>query len=82
MGDGLDTVLKEIKNNADLPWRFYDMKTIRETFISSTNTVSLQLNGPPWESLKGLSIDSEGRVIYILRPRIVRFQYHSILFLG
>lgn len=70
-GSGLDTELKKIKNGTHIPWRFHDMKSIRETFVSTTNTVSLQITGPPWESLKGISIDAEGRTIYILRPKIV-----------
>ena len=77
-GDGLDTVLKKIQNGCDMPLRFHNMKTIRETFVSTTNTISLQLNGPPFESLKGLSIDSEGRTIFILRPKIV-FVFLTIL---
>ncbi|TPX30777.1 hypothetical protein SmJEL517_g05746 [Synchytrium microbalum] len=69
-GDGLDVEPKELKNNDDMPWRFDDWRAMRESTATTPNKISLQLHGPAWESLKGISVDREGITTHLLRPRI------------
>lgn len=75
---GVDTILSEIPNGFDLNWRFHDLNSIRETFQSSSNTISLQLTGLPFESLKGILIDKEGRTMHKLRPRMGKLEFSLV----
>lgn len=76
--NGLDTELKLIPNSHDLPWRFEDWRTMRERNLPSSNRVSVQLKGPSWETLKGLSVDVEGLKTYVLRPAINRVAHRLV----
>ncbi|TPX42076.1 hypothetical protein SeMB42_g05292 [Synchytrium endobioticum] len=69
-GDRMDVEPKELKNNDDMPWRFDDWRAMREATAISPNKISLQLHGPAWESLKGISVDREGVTTHLLRPRV------------
>ncbi|KAI8823370.1 uncharacterized protein EV422DRAFT_352091 [Fimicolochytrium jonesii] len=75
---GLDTELKMLPNGEDIPWRFEDWRTMREGTSPVSHRVSMQLNGPSWETLKGISIDSEGVKAHILRPPINRVSYRLV----
>ncbi|TPX68863.1 hypothetical protein SpCBS45565_g02841 [Spizellomyces sp. 'palustris'] len=75
---GLDTELKQLANGQDMPWRFEDWRTMRERTVPISNKVSLQLNGPSWETLKGISLDREGMRTYILRPAINRVVHRLV----
>ncbi|KAG0246128.1 hypothetical protein B0O80DRAFT_498393 [Mortierella sp. GBAus27b] len=68
--DNTDTVIHKIKDGGDLPWRFDDWRKMRETVTSKKNTLGLQFDGVPWESLKDILVEREGRNLYVLRPKI------------
>ncbi|KAJ3291062.1 hypothetical protein HK104_006345 [Borealophlyctis nickersoniae] len=78
VGDGLDTELKQLPEGQDMPWRFDDWRTMRERTSPIPNKVSLQLHGPPWETLKGVSVDREGAKPYVLRPALNRVVHRLV----
>ena len=71
-GNSTNTDFKLLKNNSELPWRFGDWRVSRESTITTPNKIAIQLTGPAWESLKGISVDREGIQSFILRPSIDR----------
>ncbi|KAI8912336.1 hypothetical protein DFJ77DRAFT_511881 [Powellomyces hirtus] len=75
---GLDTELKLLPNGHDIPWRFEDWRTMREGTSPILHRISLQLNGPSWETMKGISVDSEGIKTYILRPAVHRIAHRLV----
>ncbi|KAJ3391183.1 hypothetical protein HDU84_006397 [Entophlyctis sp. JEL0112] len=92
-GDGLDTVLHEIKNHEEIPWRFDDWRVMREVVVPSIctilnpteqnvsptpNKLSIQMHGQEWETLKGISVDGEGTKVYILRPSVNRIAHRLV----
>lgn len=34
------------------------------------NTLAIQIHGPSWETLKGITVDKQGLDVYLLRPKI------------
>ncbi|KAJ3332602.1 hypothetical protein HDU76_013706 [Blyttiomyces sp. JEL0837] len=77
-GDGLDTELRKLTNNEEIPWRFDDWRVIRESVSPSPNKLSLQIHGPEWETLKGISVDREGTNVYKLRPNVNRIAHRLV----
>ncbi|CAD6973019.1 unnamed protein product, partial [Tilletia controversa] len=50
-----------LEDGDNTPWRFEDWKSTREHIKeSNSNTLSLQIEGMPWERLKHISVDREG----------------------
>ncbi|KAJ3052099.1 hypothetical protein HK097_006900 [Rhizophlyctis rosea] len=77
-GDGLNTELKELKTDEEMPWRFDDWRTMRERTLPAPNKVSLQLHGPGWETLKNIQVDQEGTRYYVLRPALNRVVHRIV----
>ncbi|KAJ3171453.1 hypothetical protein HDU88_007532 [Geranomyces variabilis] len=75
---GLDTELKHLPNGNDIPWRFEDWRTMREGTSPALHRVSLQLNGPSWETVKSIPIDRKGSKTYVLRPAVHRVAHRLI----
>jgi len=65
-----DIVVHKIKDGSDMNWRFDDWRKMRETVTSRKNTLGLQFDGVPWESLKDIPVEREGRNLYVLRPKL------------
>ncbi|KAJ3106617.1 hypothetical protein HDU97_005982 [Phlyctochytrium planicorne] len=70
LGDGLDTEVFELKNDAEIPWRFDDWRAMRESLSPSPNKLSIMIDNRGWEPLKGISVDREGVKTYILREDV------------
>ncbi|KAF8984234.1 hypothetical protein BGZ46_008534 [Entomortierella lignicola] len=68
--DNVDIVVHQIKDGASMPWRFDDWRKMRETVVSKKNTLGIQFDGVPWESLKDVPVEQEGRYLYVLRPKL------------
>ncbi|KAF9111925.1 hypothetical protein BGX27_004234 [Mortierella sp. AM989] len=68
--NNIDIVVHKIANGASIPWRFDDWRKMRETVVSRKNTLGIQFDGVPWESLKDIPVEQEGRYLYVLRPKI------------
>lgn len=65
-----DIVVHKIKDGGDMPWRFDDWRKMRETVASKNNMLGLQFDGVPWESLKDIPVEQEGRSLFVLRPKL------------
>ncbi|KAG0003109.1 hypothetical protein BGZ80_007728 [Entomortierella chlamydospora] len=65
-----DIVVHKIQDRASMPWRFDDWRKMRETVASKKNTLGIQFDGVPWESLKDVPVEQEGRYLYVLRPKL------------
>ncbi|KAG0050250.1 hypothetical protein BGZ83_004992 [Gryganskiella cystojenkinii] len=68
--NNVDIVVHKMKDGANLPWRFDDWRKMRETVASKKNTLGIQFDGVPWESLKDVPVEREGRYLYVLRPKL------------
>ncbi|KAF9431274.1 hypothetical protein BGZ94_003589 [Podila epigama] len=68
--NNIDIVVHKMKDGANLPWRFDDWRKMRETVASKKNTLGIQFDGVPWESLKDVPVEREGRYLYVLRPKL------------
>ncbi|KAG0213348.1 hypothetical protein BGX28_004686 [Mortierella sp. GBA30] len=68
--NNIDIVVHKMKDGADIPWRFDDWRKMRETVASKRNTLVIQFDGVPWESLKDVPVEREGRYLYVLRPKL------------
>ncbi|KAI8610486.1 hypothetical protein BC830DRAFT_1069804 [Chytriomyces sp. MP71] len=77
-GDGLDTVLQDLKNNEEIPWRFDDWRVMRENVSPTPNKLSIQMHGQEWETLKAIPVDREGIKTYILRPSVNRIAHRLV----
>nr|ODO02780.1 vacuolar protein sorting-associated protein vps13 [Cryptococcus depauperatus CBS 7855] len=65
------TGVKRLDDGADVPWRFEDRKHTRENISAFRhNALGIQLQNTPWEPLRGISVDSEGDHILMLRPKL------------
>ncbi|ORY32314.1 hypothetical protein BCR39DRAFT_523905, partial [Naematelia encephala] len=65
------TGVKRLDDGADVPWRFEDRKYTRDNVSAVRhNSLGVQLQNTPWESLRGISVDREGEQILSLRPRL------------
>ncbi|KAI9034346.1 hypothetical protein DFJ74DRAFT_600747 [Hyaloraphidium curvatum] len=75
--DGTATVLKDLPNNTDHKFKFVDSRRMREIQASSANLLCVQITTPlaQWETLKSLSVNSEGTTSYLLRPKIKNVAY-------
>jgi vacuolar protein sorting-associated protein 13A/C len=62
--------LIKIENGATANWRFDDWKTSRERTAPVPNRLAIQIEGPSWETIKGISVDREGVYPFFLRPAI------------
>ncbi|EJU02006.1 hypothetical protein DACRYDRAFT_22408 [Dacryopinax primogenitus] len=60
-----------IEDGQDKPWRFEDWRTLRE-HVSDTkrNSFAVQFEDRPWETLRHISVDSEGQTSYVLKPKL------------
>ncbi|KAF9211914.1 hypothetical protein BGZ59_007452 [Podila verticillata] len=68
--NNIDIVVHKMKDGSNLPWRFDDWRKMRETVASKKNTLGIQFDGVPWESLKDIPVEREGRYLYVLRPKL------------
>ncbi|KAG0346597.1 hypothetical protein BG004_001308 [Podila humilis] len=68
--NNIDIVVHKMADGANLPWRFDDWRKMRETVASKKNTLGIQFDGVPWESLKDIPVEREGRYLYVLRPKL------------
>ncbi|RKP03518.1 hypothetical protein CXG81DRAFT_9373 [Caulochytrium protostelioides] len=82
-GNGLDTEIKELGANAEMPWHFDDWRKPHDfaTIAGAgfPNRIALQIQGPGWESLKGISLDREGERLYSLRPALKGVTYKLVI---
>ncbi|KAK0532867.1 Vacuolar protein sorting-associated protein 13 [Tilletia horrida] len=68
-----------LDDGANIPWRFEDWKSTREHVKeSSSNMLSLQIEGMPWERLKHISVDREGEFPISLRPKLNQVPHRLI----
>ncbi|KAK0549054.1 Vacuolar protein sorting-associated protein 13 [Tilletia horrida] len=68
-----------LDDGADIPWRFEDWKSTREHIKeTSSNMLSLQIEGMPWERLKHISVDREGEFPISLRPKLNQVPHRLI----
>ncbi|KAL9941010.1 hypothetical protein V8E36_000498 [Tilletia maclaganii] len=68
-----------LDDGATIPWRFEDWKSTREHIKeSSSNMLSLQIEGMPWERLKRISVDREGEFPISLRPKLNQVPHRLI----
>ncbi|KAF9963917.1 hypothetical protein BGZ65_006327 [Modicella reniformis] len=65
-----DTVVHKIKDGGDMPWRFDDWRKMRESVSRRKNTLGIQIDDVPWESLKDVLVEREGRNLHVLRPKL------------
>eukprot|EP00842_Homolaphlyctis_polyrhiza_P001382 jgi/Hompol1/2244/HPOL_005409-RA len=77
-GNGLDTTISKIANGGDMGWRFDDWRTLRKRTTPTQNRLSIQLEGPPWETLKNVVVDREGTTVYPLRPSLERVTHRLV----
>ncbi|KAG0208228.1 hypothetical protein BGX33_006369 [Mortierella sp. NVP41] len=73
--NNIDIVVHKMKDGANLPWRFDDWRKMRETVASKKNTLGIQFDGVPWESLKDVPVEREGRYLYVLRPKLNKISH-------
>ncbi|KAJ3354390.1 hypothetical protein HDU91_005781, partial [Kappamyces sp. JEL0680] len=71
--------LTRIENGQTTNWRFEDWRVVRERTAPVPNKFALQFEGPPWETLKGVSVDREGSTSYVLRPAIDSILHHLVV---
>jgi vacuolar protein sorting-associated protein 13A/C len=64
------TELVKIENGSGVNWRFDDWRTLRERTAPVPNRLAIQIEGPSWETLKGVAVDREGVNAFHLRPAI------------
>ncbi|OCF42293.1 vacuolar protein sorting-associated protein vps13 [Kwoniella heveanensis CBS 569] len=70
------TGVKRLDDGADVPWRFEDRRHTRDNVSAVRhNSLGIQLQDTPWESLRGISVDREGDHILTLRPRLDRVSH-------
>nr|KAJ3420850.1 hypothetical protein HK105_005137 [Polyrhizophydium stewartii] len=62
--------VSKIENGGELGWRFDDWRTIRERSKQTPHRLNLLMVGPPWETLKGVTVDREGTTVHALRPSL------------
>ncbi|CAD6914619.1 unnamed protein product [Tilletia laevis] len=68
-----------LEDGDNIPWRFEDWKSTREHIKeSNSNTLSLQIEGMPWERLKHISVDREGEFPVSLRPKLNQVPHRLI----
>ncbi|KAF9166895.1 hypothetical protein DFQ26_006563 [Actinomortierella ambigua] len=77
--DNIDIVIHPLKDGASLPWRFDDWRKMRETVASKKNTLGIQFDGVPWESLKDIPVEREGRSLYLLRPKLNKVSHRVVV---
>ncbi|KAI9208535.1 uncharacterized protein BJ171DRAFT_419574 [Polychytrium aggregatum] len=76
--DTSGTQIHTLGNNDDMPWRFEEWRATRESTMPVPNKLSVQINGPSWESLKNITVDTEGVVTYLLRPMINQITHRFV----
>ncbi|KAI9097290.1 hypothetical protein DFS34DRAFT_116945 [Phlyctochytrium arcticum] len=76
--NALDTELQQLPNGEEMPWRFENWRMMRERTVPIANKLSLQINGPSWETMKSIAVDREGVKIYMLRPAINRVAHRLV----
>ncbi|KAI8897799.1 hypothetical protein BC833DRAFT_643759 [Globomyces pollinis-pini] len=60
--------LVNVENGKSIDWKFDDWRTMREQTAPIPNKFAIQIEGPSWETLKGITVDREGTTLYDLRP--------------
>jgi vacuolar protein sorting-associated protein 13A/C len=68
-----------LADRKSINWRFEDWKKIRERVNPVPNKFALQIQGPSWETLKGISVDQEGSVSYLLRPAVDNVMHRLVV---
>ncbi|OAD68026.1 hypothetical protein PHYBLDRAFT_57710 [Phycomyces blakesleeanus NRRL 1555(-)] len=77
VGDKKDTVIKSLENGQEMEWWFEDWRKRRETTSSGNkNLLNVQLEGALWESLRDISVDTEGEKMQPLQPMINDVEHH------
>ncbi|KAF9968752.1 hypothetical protein BGZ73_009156, partial [Actinomortierella ambigua] len=77
--DNHDIVIHPLKDGASLPWRFDDWRKMRETVARKKNTLGIQFDGVPWESVKDIPVEREGRSLYLLRPKLDKVSHRVVV---
>lgn len=57
-------------NGETMKWRFEDWIAMREATEPKANRLAIQVEGPPFETLKNVGIDKVGEHVYVLRPKL------------
>ncbi|KAI9315667.1 hypothetical protein BX666DRAFT_1957951, partial [Dichotomocladium elegans] len=71
--------VKILEDGAEMAWWFEDWRERRETTAVSNNMLCVQLDCALWETLRNISVDTQGEHMFSLRPRIQDVQ-HRIVF--
>ncbi|KAH9250730.1 hypothetical protein BASA81_011446 [Batrachochytrium salamandrivorans] len=74
----LQATISKIENGGDLGWKFDDWRTIRERSTQTSHRLCIQLHGPAWETLKGLTVDREGSTVHALRPSLNKVTHRLV----
>ena len=71
-GDKTNTQVFRMNHGESKAWKFEedDMDKRDKSLSSRDHNVSVQLDGPPWESVKSISISKVGKFIFSLLPKI------------
>ena len=70
-----------IKNNEEIPWRFDDLRTLREDVSASVhNSLGIQIdNNNKWDLISRISVDREGEHTYILKSKISKILHRVVV---
>ncbi|TIC36939.1 hypothetical protein E3Q08_04156 [Wallemia mellicola] len=69
-----------LANNTELPWRFEDLRTLREDVSASGhNSLGIQLDNTKWEKIGRISVDKEGQQTYILKSKISKILHRVVV---
>ncbi|KZO93498.1 vacuolar protein sorting-associated protein 13 [Calocera viscosa TUFC12733] len=68
-----------IEDGQDKPWHFEDWRSLRE-HVSDTkrNSFAVQFEDRPWETLRHISVDSEGETSYVLKPKLNQISHRLL----
>jgi vacuolar protein sorting-associated protein 13A/C len=60
----------EIESGQDIPWRFENWQTMRDSTQQIKHRLVIHVHCSAWETLSGVNVDREQRLIYPLRPTV------------
>jgi vacuolar protein sorting-associated protein 13A/C len=69
-GDKTNTLVFKMDHGESRPWKFDDWNVKSTPLTSQDHKLSIQLDGPSWESVKQISLSKVGIYTYQLLPRI------------
>ncbi|KAG0173105.1 hypothetical protein DFQ30_008890 [Apophysomyces sp. BC1015] len=77
--DSSQAQIRQLDDGEEIMWWFEDWRKRRETTTSRPNLLNVQLEGAMWQSLRSVSVDTEGEHVYPLEPKIQDIQ-HRVMF--